>query len=388
MLAYVPILRARDGEFEALRHMRDRVARSVMPLLEVQKQPSIKPAKPKPPVPGAKIRKQRAPKPPKSLQDYLSEVAAKLADAHGDRPFFVDMYAFGPADRVESGEHVYTYFCGELQSRGMNFHAVVGIDRWSDAEYRAAVGRALTMNGGKALLRLEAEDLEDMADPTMFDDMLGDVMDECGLVAQSVPVLIDLGDIRGRPLMDLLPDVSAALEFLRTRGFVQVVIAGSSMPTSINEAVKKQNSAGFLRRVEMILWKALLPSTPGVRVVFGDYGVRNPRSNDNIAPDANGKIRYTIANEFFIVRGHSMAVYPNGEQMWRLADHIVASPHYAKEDFSWGDAMIKVCSEHMIKGNSTQWISYDTSHHMAAVVAEVFEYSRATTGISLLNRAY
>jgi hypothetical protein len=50
--------------------------------------------------------------------------------------------------------------------------------------------------------------------------------------------------------------------------------------------------------------------------------------------------------------------------------------------------MTKQCSEHMIKGNSTQWISYDISHHMAAVVAEVFEYSRATTGVSLLNQAY
>jgi hypothetical protein len=44
----------------------------------------------------------------------------------------------------------------------MNFHAVVGMDRWSNAEYRAAVGRALTMNGGKVLLRLEPEDLEDI----------------------------------------------------------------------------------------------------------------------------------------------------------------------------------------------------------------------------------
>jgi hypothetical protein len=268
----------------------------------------------------------------------------------------------------------------------MNFHAVVGVDRWSNAEYRAAVGHALSMNGGKALLRLEPEDIEDMADAEAFDDMIGDVLDACGLMARNLPVLIDLGDIRGKALADLLPDVSTALEFLRVRGFIEVIVAGSSIPTSINEAVKKRNSAGFLRRAEMILWKALLPSTPGVRIVFGDYGVRSPRSNDNIAPDANGKIRYTIENEFFIVRGHSMAEPPKGEQMWGLADQIVASTHYAKEGFSWGDAMIKQCSDHKLKGNSTNWISFDTSHHMATVVAEIFEYSRATTGVSLLNQ--
>lgn len=368
MLTYVPILRAKDGEFDALRHMSDRVGRFVTPLLEIQKQSTRTSAK------------------PKSLQDYLSDVASKLAEAHQDRPLFVDMFAFGPADRVESGEHVYTYFCGELRSHGMNFHAVVGMDRWPNREYRAAIGHALEMNGGKALLRLETEDLEDMSDAEMFDEMLGDVLDECSLVAQSLPVLIDLGDVRGRPIVDLLPDVSAALEFLRARGFVQVVIAGSSIPTSISEAVKKQNSATFLQRGEMILWKTLLPSTQGVRLVFGDYGVRSPRSTDAISPHTNGKIRYTVANEFLIVRGHSMRVYPNGGQMWGLADYIVTSPQYAREGFSWGDEMIKRCSEHKIKGNSTQWIAFDTSHHLATVVAEIYEYSRATTGVSVLNR--
>ncbi|WP_025369706.1 beta family protein [Burkholderia thailandensis] len=365
--------------------MPKRLVRSVMPLLEVQKQPIAKPSKPKVVAAGSKPSKPRAPKPPKSLQDYLSDVAWKLADAHADRPLFVDMYAFGPADKVESGEHVYTYFCGELQSHGMNFHAVIGFDRWPTSEYRAAVRRVLTMNGGKALLRLEPEDLEDMADPEMFDDLLGDVFDECELVAQTLPVLIDLGDVRGRALADLLPEVGSALAFLRARGFTQIIVAGSSMPSSINEAVKKHNSVGYLQRVEMILWKALAPSTPGVRVVFGDYGVRGPRANDNIAPDANGKIRYSIQNEFFIARGHSMQLAPKGEQMWVLAEQIVESPHYAGESFSWGDAMIKTCSEHGLKGNSTQWIAFDTSHHLAAVAAEIFEYARATSSASLLN---
>ncbi|KWZ41806.1 hypothetical protein WS72_02205 [Burkholderia savannae] len=384
MLTYVPILRAKDGEFEALRNMKSNVARYTVPLLEVQKQPMPKPVKPK--ADDGKKKRIRAPKQPKSLQDYLSDVAAKLADAHKDRPLFVDMYAYGPADKVESGEHVYTYMCGELIAHQMNVHAVVGLDRWGNAEYRAAVGRVLNLNGGKALLRLEPEDLEEMSDPEAFDDLLGDVLDECGLVARDLPVLIDFGDIRGKALADLLPSASIALEFLRLRGFVQVIVAGSSVPTSINEAVKKHNSTGFLSRLEVILWKALLPSTPGIRVVFGDYGVRSPRSNDNIAPDANGKIRYTIANEFFIVRGQPMSAPLKGEQMWGLADQVVLSPHYANERFSWGDAMIKACSEHKIKGNSTNWISFDTSHHMAAVVSEVFEYARAASGVSALNR--
>lgn len=69
-----------------------------------------------------------------------------------------------------------------------------------------------------------------------------------------------------------------------------------------------------------------------------------------------------------------------------MADQVVMSPHYANEDFSGGDAMTKACSEHKIKGNSTNWISFDTSHHVAAVTSEVFEYARAASGLSALNR--
>jgi hypothetical protein len=54
-----------------------------------------------------------------------------------------------------------------------------------------------------------------MADPAMFDGVLGDLTEECGFVARNLLVPIDLGDIRGRPLADLLPVVLAALEFFQ-----------------------------------------------------------------------------------------------------------------------------------------------------------------------------
>ena len=115
--------------------------------------------------------------------------------------------------------------------------------------------------------------------------------------------------------------------------------------------------------------------------------VRSPRSSDAMSPDTNGKIRYTVANEFLIVRGQSMRLPPQGAQMWSLAEYIVKSPHYLKEGFSWGDSMSKKCSEQKVRGSSTNWIAYDTSHHLAAIVAEIYEYVRTTAGVSALNQS-
>ncbi|HBJ6585809.1 TPA: hypothetical protein LC330_002303, partial [Salmonella enterica subsp. arizonae serovar 18:z4,z23:-] len=45
--------------------------------------------------------------------------------------------------------------------------------------------------------------------------------------------------------------------------------------------------------------------------------------------------------------------------------------------FSWGDERIEACSREEIKGGPTQWISYDTNHHMSFVVEEVSEFQRS-----------
>ncbi|MGY0523054.1 beta family protein, partial [Pseudomonas aeruginosa] len=85
---------------------------------------------------------------------------------------------------------------------------------------------------------------------------------------------------------------------------------------------------------EVLAWKGFLQAYPTASLYFGDYGVRNPRAADNIiAPDMNGKIRYTIENSYFIARGHSLRRENKAAQNNVLARAIVESPHYMGENF-------------------------------------------------------
>jgi hypothetical protein len=72
-----------------------------------------------------------------------------------------------------------------------------------------------------------------------------------------------------------------------------------------------------------------------------------------------------------------MMLANKGEQMWDLAAKVVQSQHYLGPEFSWGDKRILDCSDKKTKGHHSQWISNDTSHHLAYVLAEVenFELS-------------
>jgi len=107
-------------------------------------------------------------------------------------------------------------------------------------------------------------------------------------------------------------------------------------------------------------------------LVFGDYGVRSPRSfEDVISPHTNGKIRYTLEKRMLVARGHSLQEPPKGAQHYELARMIMNSGHYVGDSLSWGDARIAACANEEFKGNSTQWIAIDTNHHIEAVLVEV-----------------
>src|SRR6185437_10692017 len=112
-------------------------------------------------------------------------------------------------------------------------------------------------------------------------------------------------------------------------------------------------------------------------LVYGDYGVRGPGSNEGIRnPHTNAKIRYTADKAFLVVRGHSVKKERQVIQMPKLARAVVNSRDFLA-GLSWGDRVIQECSSGLpVKGGHGKWIAYDTSHHLAFVVEELREFER------------
>lgn len=148
------------------------------------------------------------------------------------------------------------------------------------------------------------------------------------------------------------------------------------MPKSVDLAVKKRDSTARVIRKEMLLWQALRTEFSGISLVFGDYGVRGPGSNDAIRnPNANAKIRYTCDKAFLVSRGHSI-VGGWALQMPAVAAAIANAKEFLP-GFSWGDQVIADCSNgRPVKNGHGKWIAYDTSHHLTFVVEEVREFER------------
>ncbi|WP_043739826.1 beta family protein [Thioalkalivibrio nitratireducens] len=363
---YIPILKAKKGEFDALSHLHSTHAERIQPLFELPKL-------------GHSVRRAKRFENSTAITEaYLDEVAQHVARVRKGMPVFLDMFHWAPNARTEGGEHVLSYASNALESLGVAVSPVIGYDRWDDLEYQQALRQMRPTQGRYYCLRLDSSAIEeDFLDPPFFEGRLVEIMTTIGISASECAVLVDFGDVTGKPIPHLQDGLERALELLFSKGFMYFALAGCSLPPVINQIVKDQDSERMVLRRELVAWRSIRTIHPSVPLVFGDYGVRGPNSNDEvIAPHRNGKIRYTTDQHYFVARGHSMQQRDKGKQYHRLAAIVATSGYYCGERFSWGDGELLRCSLGEFPGNATTWIGIDTNHHIVSVLSEILEFER------------
>src|SRR5690554_2718065 len=139
---YVPILRAKLGEFRALRELDPALGESTTPLFEVQPVPR--------PSNDPKTGKPRAPKP---LEQFLKESAKNIIDATVDFPeVWIDDKSDRPDVVPGSSDHPLEHLFAEVGApAGRSFVPALGLSR--PAPYLKAA-TAIASTTGRLALRL------------------------------------------------------------------------------------------------------------------------------------------------------------------------------------------------------------------------------------------
>ena len=361
---YIPILKAKKGEFDALQTASTATAERIQPMFEI---PAFK---------GSTANAKRFENLAQPTVAYLNEIVVKIATVRPGMPCFLDSRHWAPNATLENGEHVLSYALSRLSALGVHTNPVVNYDVWDDPEYQEVFKNAGASDAGTLCIRLESDAFDDMDDPDYFSDRLNSIITATAFPEAQICILIDFRDTTALSVVDMQAVAEKCIDNLNSWQFAYIGIAGSSIPIMINDAVEEVNSTGYVTRKEVLTWKALRKAYPRLNLVFSDYAIRNPNAIDDVpAPHANGKIRYTISNQFFVVRGHSLQFHDKGKQYHRLSAEVVKSPHYMGPEFSYGDAHLLQCSKGEGGcGNSTTRITLDTTHHLAAVTVEIIEF--------------
>lgn len=357
---YVPVLKGKQGELDALQNTQPEIRRRLTPLLEV------------PPIPPRYIEGQEEPVPSKTIDDHIDQTALKFATAWGQEDMiFVDGQYIEGEDQLNDGMEPIAGFLRNLRQVGTQAVPVTGLDRVQ--EYQDAIRSAIQEDGRGVCLRLTEADLEALAD---LEQQVSSLLEFLAVQAESVDLLLDFGpNVPSRAaapyLLNAVPMIS------RWRTFS---LASSGFPADMSQV--RQNSVVELTRREWTVWTHLFAQRRAVKRLprFSDYAINHPAlfEIDPRVMRMSPNIRYTAELNFVLARGEAYrrrneprASVPPEVQYRRLSKQIIDHPSWQGEDYSWGDKFIADCDRGKHVGNPTNWRAVGTSHHLAFAVRQL-----------------
>lgn len=344
---YFPILKAQQGECDAVAHLSPFARALMQPIFDM---------------PKLAIQKRG------EFETYLCDAATKLVHHWGTKyPFMVDFSRYAPDESIADGTHPVTRYFACLRQLGASGIPVAGPEsvRGPGNRYLEAVsGIAKADNRGLAL-RLPSEDL---LRPDNVSSVVAETLRVLSVSPEEVDLILDMEALIRLPHEDKNESALTALVFevfsaLDSQRFRNCVVCGSNLPENLGK--KHDWQPTFVPRLELAVWKRLSELT-GNRIGFGDYGIVFPFEADSgpmSKPPA--RIRLSSEREHVIVRAPS-------EDYGELCDFVFNEDLVSTDLPCWGLAELRRCrkSRHRV-GSPTNWVARDTSFHLERTVRDV-----------------
>jgi hypothetical protein len=347
---YVPILKGRAAEYDALAELKERL--DVTPLIELM------------PIPWDYAEER----PAVSLADHVAAAARNTLKAWGEEMrVFVDVLHLPPDARDGEGRHPMALFLGLARRSGLRAVPVLALD--SDADYRAAVREGQDPLG--VCLRLRSADLARVDGPAAVAALLNELDVPHGDVDLIVDLrelsadAVDFNIIGAVGVLSMIPEVTA---------WRSLTLAGSAFPADLT-AVKPSSEERFAR-AEWAVWTALR-ERPGLARIpaFGDYTISHPDPPTTLDPRllrVSAQLRYTTESDWLVFKERNIRDY-GSEQFLAICERLVQRPEFAGADWSWGDAYIAARADGSDSrpGNPRTWRKVGTTHHIATVMKQI-----------------
>jgi hypothetical protein len=357
-LQYVPCLRWKQGEYQALLRLDDATQQALTPLIEV---PGI----------GWDFENQRE---ARTIDEHLASFPKRVHRKWKSRASFVDLNHIHPSERMSNGYHPVRFVFDGLRAFGCSSVPVTGLDR--DKQYQQEVKEVMAIDKVGACLRVGIE----IAAKSSFKPQVDSLLSILKARPTNCDFILDLGAPSFLPIEGfarVLQTIIGALAHLGEWRTLSLI--GTAFPYTMGE-IKKE--AQIVARYEWMLYKTLIAALDrsGLRLpAFGDYGIAHPS-----VPPADmrlvkpfAKIRYTINDAWYIVKAKNVRdeKYGGFEQYRELCGRIMSSRHYCGPTYSWGDARIAQCASGTgSTGNLTTWVQVDTNHHAEKVVRDISSF--------------
>lgn len=334
---YVPILKGRRGELDALGLVQTATRRVMVPLVEV----------------APKDESEDAPTVAKICRSAVGRLAKSYPDA-----MMLDGGHFDLDADLGGDTGVLRLLADTARAEGLTAQPVLRLE--DPARARREARDAAATDGRGLTVRLIGEDLDE--DPDDLDDVLQDLLDDTGVDRGDVDLLLDLGPVEGdvavrggaRLIQSLLRDLPRIDEW-RT-----ITVAAGAFPVDLSQFTA--NVIGERPRYDAQVFDAVrrrrIPRQPD----FGDYAIAHPTLALGGAFAPPPQLRYTVAEHWLVLKGRRTD--PRGHaQFQHICQVIARHPEFAGTPLSAADRRIAGGSVEG-PGNGTTWRTIGTTHHL------------------------
>lgn len=352
---YVPILKAKDGEFKAIQETFQEAKELMTPLFEVMN------------IAWDYEDEKEA----KTIEDHLSKIGGKIEESFGNKPCFLDSnFLDGERKMSDERTHHLTYLFTDFRERKLNVIPTVGLNRV--ISYKTAVNEIIDQDKKGVCLRLTNIDLAKV-------DIIAEIQNEMqfyNIMPKDVDLIIDMESIFGINYGILSYPV---ITFINSLPFVKelrtLTVASAAFPSDLSDI--SPNTIEHIERSDWSLWNSIISAKLTRLPSFGDYSISHPVINelDPRLITISASIRYTLDDTWLIFRGRSTKKH-GWEQYYRLCELLInmGIPPYCGTEFSWGDKYISDCAyphPTVGTGNSTTWRKVTNNHHFHKVIFQI-----------------
>jgi len=350
---YVPLLKWRQGEYQALLRLDKAIQGRIVPLIVV------------PPV--EYDFEDECDK--KTVEEHLEPFARRYKAKWNKRPALIDVHDSLEIATRDSGLSVIASIFDELRANLANGIPVINVNRTN--QFLDDVKAIQKKDDSGIGLRVT---LSDLMRATFAKD-LSAVLARVSISREAIDLILDLGAPENfEPYRDFAKVVASLVLPLGDRKhFRSFAVVATSFPES--QSVRKPG--GSFVRHEWGLYKALIAELPaeGRTPTFGDYGMERPEflQMDMRLIKPAGKLVYTTPTGWLIRKGGAFRDDP--AQMVKHCKDVLKSGDYRGETYSSGDKYIKDCAAGTVStSNLSRWKSVGMNHHMTQIVEDISKY--------------
>lgn len=347
---YVPALRWRQGEYQAVSRLAAAAKDRIAPYITI---PEIE----------FDFEEWR---PKKTVQEHVHPFAARFRVKWGERFAWVGVHPSIADNVMDDGRNVFSYVFTALRSFNANCIPAIPLD--ASPSIISAVQGVVSLDQQGAALSVR---LEDLMKPNARMRIEGAGI-SIGLQPSEIDLVLDLGAPNFEPYAAFSGAMVAALNRLgNLNDFRNLIVLCTAIPETFKDVAK---GADTLVRHDWLFYKTLIGRiSPHLRRPnFGDYTIVHPNFTpvDMRMIKSAGKLIYTVDGCWEVRKGG--AFRDNPEQMYDHCANIVASGLFKGAGYSAGDDYISKCAIRAESySNQTRWKDVAINHHITHVLDDL-----------------